>query len=51
MNNYLQLLGENINDVIFDKVLDIYEKDISNLEKKINTINNKIHLYEKIASR
>jgi len=25
MNNYLQLLGENINDVIFDKVLDIYE--------------------------
>jgi len=32
MNNYLQLLGENINDV--------------NLEKKINTINNKIHLYK-----
>ena len=32
MNNYLQLLGENINDVIFEKVLDIYEKDISNLD-------------------
>ena len=34
MNNYLQLLGENLNYIIFEKVLDIYEKDISNLEKK-----------------
>lgn len=44
-NNYLLLLGNDLTSIILTKVIDLYEIDIIIIEKKINTIKNKISLY------
>ena len=36
MNNYLQLLSTDLICTVLDKVADLYEGDISRIEKKIN---------------
>lgn len=45
MNNYLQLLGNDLFSIILENVLDLYEKDILLIEKRINNIKNKMSLY------
>ena len=44
-NKYLLLLGNDLTSIILTKVIDLYEIDIIIIEKKINTIKNKISLY------
>ena len=46
--NYLQLLGNDLITTVLDKVADLYEEDISHIEKKINKIKNKMGLYHNI---
>lgn len=45
MNNNYLLLGNDLTSIILTKVIDLYEIDIIIIEKKINTIKNKISLY------
>jgi len=43
--NYLLLLNNDLASTVLDKVVDLYEEDISHIEKKINKIKNKMSLY------
>jgi len=43
--NYLLLLGNEVVATILDKVADLYEEDITRIDKKINKIKNKMGLY------
>ena len=45
MNNYLQLLWNDLFSIILENVVDLYEKDILLIEKRINNIKNKMSLY------
>lgn len=45
MNNYLQLLSNDLFSIILENVVDLYEKDILLIEKRINNIKNKMSLY------
>ena len=42
---YLLLLGNEVVATILDKVADLYEEDITRIDKKINKIKNKMGLY------
>lgn len=43
--NYLLLLNNDLALTVLDKVADLYEEDITRIEKKINKIKNKMCLY------
>jgi len=45
MNNYLQLLGNDLFSIILENVVDSYEKDILLIEKIINNIKIKMSIY------
>jgi hypothetical protein len=44
-NNYLKLLSDDVISIIFNKVADLYEKDILLIDNKLKIINNKLGLY------